>query len=92
MARKPAKKTVTNNAQPGLALKPGLITVAIALGWGAMNEPTGLTMESMTIWLLSMGAVALLAHAGLALLPPLLKILVGHCQVAIAQARGEQKS
>jgi len=92
MARKPAKKSSTNNAPPSLALKPGLITVAFALGWGALNEPGYLTIESMTIWVLTTGAVALVAHAALVLFAPLLKIVIGQCQVAIQHIRTEQKS
>jgi len=92
MSRKTAKKSVTNNDRSSLAFKPGLITTAIALGWGALNEPAGLTIESMTIWVLTMGAVALFAHAALVLVPPLLRILVGQCLAAIAQFRGEPKS
>jgi hypothetical protein len=46
----------------------------------------------MTIWVLTTGAVALVAHAALVLFAPLLKIVIGQCQVAIQHVRTEQKS
>lgn len=92
MARKPLKKTVSRNDASGLALKPGLITVAVALGWGALNEPAGLTGETLTIWLLAMGAVAAGTHAAQALGAPLLRLLIGQCQAAIQQVRSAPKS
>lgn len=69
---KDARKTAPNKAPR--AMRRGLVVLAIAILWGAGNQPGTMTPSSILVWVLGVLAVALFARAGFAVIEPVCKL------------------
>ncbi|MDE8347300.1 MAG: hypothetical protein POH28_14190 [Acidocella sp.] len=77
-----------SRAKPRTLLRPGLLTLALALGWAAQHEPPAFTIGSVGVWVLGMVTTFILVRATLAFLGPLLAV----CGALVERARQNQNA
>ena len=79
--------------QPKKFFNPFLLSLAAATSWAALHEPGHFDDLSMIgAWLISALSIGFLARAGLAMMPPLFKLLADILRYFIYQNSTDDKS